>query len=82
MSRLTPAIAVFIMIGAIVILLGNKTLYTVTAAIVALVLFLKVYGGSAQVNTEIAQAIITLGIMLFGIFLVLRAFFPSSNYRN
>ena len=82
MGRLTPYTAAFIMIGALLILIGNKTLYTITAALVALVLYTKVYGGTDQMDISIIQSIITLAIILFGIFLMLRTIFPSSHTRN
>lgn len=82
MSRLTPDTAVFIMIGALIILAGNKTLYTITAAIMALVLFLKVYGDTTRWDNTILQSVIALAIMLLGIFVMLRGVFPSSHSGN
>jgi hypothetical protein len=76
-GNLTPGIVVFIIFCSLIILLGNKTIYIIGAAIAALVLFLKVYGCGAQGESTLLHSILTLALVCFGIYIMLRSLFPS-----
>jgi len=81
-GNLTPGTVVFIIICGLIILLGNKTIYILGTAVAALVLFLKVYGGSAQGESALLHSILTLTLVCFGIYIMLRGFFPSMRRRR
>ncbi len=82
MSRLSPGLVVFIIICALIVLVGNKTLYGITAAVAGLVLFVHVNSSNPEIDTALMQSILTLAVMLFGIFLILRAVFPAPSSRK
>jgi hypothetical protein len=81
-GNLTPGIVVFIIICGLIILLGNKTIYILGAAVAALVLFLKVYGGTAQGESILLHSILTLALVCFGLFIMLRGLFKPSRDRR
>lgn len=83
MGNLSPGTVIFIIAAAILILVGNRTVYIITAAIAALVLFLKVYGGgNATAQSALLQSILTLALVCFGIFIMIRGIFPSTRRRR
>ncbi|MCB0533913.1 MAG: hypothetical protein KDD14_17050 [Saprospiraceae bacterium] len=80
-GTLGPGTIVFILICAIIILIGSRTLYGVTAAIAALVLFVKVNSGGSGMSAGLVQSILTIVLVCFGLYLMLRAVFPSTRKR-
>lgn len=80
-GNLTPGIVVFIIICGLIILIGNRTIYIIGAAVAALVLFLKVYWGNAQGESSLLHSILTLALVCFGIYIMLRGLFPSIRRR-
>jgi hypothetical protein len=81
-GNITPGTIVFIIICALIVLLGNRTIYIIGAAVAALVLFLKVYGGSPQGEAALLQSILTLAIVCFGLYIMLRGLFKPSRGRR
>jgi len=80
MGNLTPGTVVFIIICGLLIMLGNRTIYIIAAAMAALVLFIKYYGGSSE--GALLQSILTLAIVIFGLYIMVKGFFPSSGRRR
>lgn len=81
-GNLTPGTVVFIIICSLLIMLGNRTVYIIAAAVAALVLFIKYYGGSAEGEGTLLQFILTLAFVIFGLYIMIRGFFPSSGRRR
>lgn len=82
MGLLTFNLVVFIIFCGIVILVGNKTLYTVVAALAALVLFIKVYAEGGEIKEKVLLVnILTLAMMCLGIYIMLKGVFGSSNKK-
>lgn len=83
MGNLSRGTVIFIVAAAMLILIGNRTVYIITAAIAALVLFLKVYGGdSAAGQSALLQSVLTLALVCFGIYIMIRGVFPSARRRR
>lgn len=83
MGNLSSGTVVFIIVAAILILIGNLTIYIITAAIAALFLFLKVYGaGNTAIESSLLQSILTLAFVLFGLYIILKGFFPAARNRR
>lgn len=81
-GNLTSGTVILIILCGLVILLGNKTLYIIAAAVAALVLFLKNYGGNPAEEAALLQAILTLAIVCFGLYIILKGFFKPSRSRR
>ncbi len=81
-GHLTPGTVVFIIICGLIVLLGNKTIYIIGAAVAALVLFLKVYGGSPEGETALLQSLLSLALVCVGIYIMLRGLFRPSRIRR
>ena len=83
MGNLSPGTVVFIIVAAIVILVGNLTIYIITAAIAAMFLFLKVYGaGNTALESSLLQSIFILTFVLFGLYIIMRGIFPVNRNRR
>ena len=75
MGNLAPETAVIIMIGAVLILAGDKKVFIILAAVLSLYLFIKVYGsGNSQQETILLQGILMLVIILFGFWVMFKGY--------
>lgn len=81
-GNLTPGTVAFIILSGILILVGNRVVFTITAAVAALILFLKVYGGDAAGQSALLQSVMTLAIVCFGFYIMLRGVFGKSRNRR
>src|ERR1035437_3311983 len=62
-GNLTPGVVVFIIICGLLILIGNKTIYIITAAGAAILLFIKVYGGGSSLSElHLLGSLLTLSV--------------------
>lgn len=83
MGNLSPGIVVFIIFCGLLILLASRTIYIITAAVAALVLFIKIYGGrNPAVEFALLQSVLALALICFGIYVMLRGVFPVSRGRR
>ncbi len=83
MASLTPGMVAFIIVCGLLILIGNRTIYIITAAAAALVLFIKVYGtGNVTAESFLLQGILTLAIVMFGLYIMIKSIVPSSQKRK
>lgn len=78
-GHLTSGTVVFIIICGLLILIGNRTIYIIIAAIAALVLFVKIYGGDSLVESTLLQGLLTLAVIVFGLYVMLKGFLPGRN---
>src|SRR5947208_1890422 len=78
-GNLSQGTVLFIIVCGILILVGNRTVYIITAAVAALVLFIKLYGGSSVEQIALLQSILTLAIVCLGLYIMLRGLFGRSN---
>jgi len=81
-GNLTPGTVAFIILSGILILVGNRVIFTITAAVAALILFIKVYGGDAPGQSALLQSVMTLAIVCFGFYIMLRGVFGKSRNRR
>lgn len=81
-GHLTPGTVVFIIICGLLILVGNRTIYIIVAALAALVLFVKIYGGSAIGESSLLQSLLTLALVVFGLYIMVRGFLPGRRNAN
>lgn len=82
-GNLTPGTVVFIIICGLLILVGNRTIYIIVAAVAALVLFVKIYGGDSAIGeSSLLQSLLTLALVVFGLNIMLRGFLPGRRYAN
>jgi len=81
-GNLSPGTVVFIIICGLLILVGNRTIYIIVAAVAALVLFVKIYGGDWEGESALLHSILTLALVCFGIYIMLRGLFPSMRRRR
>ncbi len=80
---LTPGTVVFIIICGLLILVGNRTIYIIVAAVAAQVLFVKIYGGgSSFCESSLLQNLLTLALVVFGLYIMLRGFLPGRRNAN
>jgi len=80
-GNLSQGTVIFIVLCGILILVGNRVVYIITAAVVALVLFIKLYGGSSTGQFALLQSILTLALVCLGFYIMLRGFLGGGN-RN
>jgi hypothetical protein len=80
-GNFTPSTVVFIIICAVLIMIGNRTIYIITAAIAALVLFVKLYGNGPG-ETALLTSILTLALVVFGFYIMIRGVFTSAKRRR
>lgn len=78
-GNLSQGTIVFIILCGILILVGNRTVYIITAAVAALVLFIKLYGGNATGQYALLQSILTLALVCLGLYIMLRGFIGRGN---
>jgi predicted membrane protein len=77
-GNLTPGVVVFIIICCLIIILGNKKIYIIGASVAALVLFIKVYGGGSLFGEfSLLKSVLTLALVVFGLYIMLRGFLPG-----
>ena len=77
-GHLSPGTVVFIIICGLLILTGNRTIYIIVAAVAALVLFVKIYrGGNPVGESSLLQDLLTLAVVVFGLYIMLRGFLPG-----
>jgi hypothetical protein len=76
---LTPNTTVFVIVCGLLIAFGNKNFFTIAAAAAALVLFIKVNGGTSVGQAVLLQSILALGFAVFGIYLVVRNLFSRGR---
>ena len=83
-GNLKPGTVVFIIVCGLLILLGNRIIYIIIAAIAAIVLFVKIYGGGNYFGeSSILQGLLTLALAVFGLYIMLKGFFPGRrNFRQ
>ncbi len=78
-GNLSQGTVVFIILCGILILVGNRVVYIITAAAAALVLFVKLYGGSSAGQFILLQSILTLALMCLGFYIMVRGFIGKDN---
>ena len=78
-GNLSQGTVVFIILAGILILVGNRMVYIITAAVAALVLFIKLYGGSGDGQYALMQSILTLALVCFGFYIMVRGFIGRGN---
>jgi hypothetical protein len=82
-GHLTLGTVVFIIICGLLILVGNRTIYIIVAAVAALVLFVKIYGGGSAIGeSSLLQSLLTLALVVFGLYIMLRGFLPGRRNAN
>ncbi len=81
-GNLTPGLTIFIIICGLLILIGNRTVYILVAAAAALILFVKSNGGSSENEGILMHSILTLVLVVFGIYVMLKGLFPSTRKRK
>ena len=82
-GHLTQGTVIFIIICGLLILIGNRTVYIIVAAGAALILFIKVYGGDTAIGrSSLLQSILTLAVVLFSLYFMLKSIFPTSKKEN
>lgn len=81
-GNLSPGTVVFIIICSLLILMGGKVVFTITAAIAAVTLFVKVYGGDGSGQSALLQGILCLALVCFGLYTVISGAFPSIRSRR
>lgn len=83
LGNLSQGTIIFIIVAGLLILLGNRTIYIIASAAAALFLFIRLYGaGNAAAESALLQSLLTLGIVVFGLFVMLRGIFPASRNRR
>jgi hypothetical protein len=80
-GNLSQGTVIFIILCGILIAVGNRTVFIITGAVSALVLFIKLYGGSSAGQLSLLQSILTLALVCFGLSIILRGFTGRGN-RN
>ena len=78
-GNLSQGTVVFIILAGILILVGNRVVYIISAAVAALVLFIKLYGGNNVGQYGLLQSILTLAFVCFGLYIILRSYFKPSK---
>ena len=82
-GHLSPGTVVFIIVCGLLIILGNRTIYIIVAALAALVLFVKIYGGGSSIGeSSLLQSLLTLALVMFGLYVMLRGFLPGRRNTN
>lgn len=81
-GHLTPGTVVFIIICGLLILVGNRTIYIIVAAVAALVLFVKIYGGSSIGESSMLHSLFTLALVVFGLYIMIKGFLPGRRNAN
>ena len=81
LGNLSPITVVFILVCGVLIMVGNRTIYIITAAVAALVLFVKVYGGSPSGEYAVLGAILQLVLVCVGIYVMFKGMIGSSAKR-
>lgn len=82
-GHLTPGTVIFIIFCGLLILVGNRTIYIIVAAVAALVLFVKIYGGSSAIGeSSLLHSLLTLALVVFGLYIILRGFLPGRRNAN
>ena len=76
---LTPNTTVFVIICGVLVAFGNRTLFTIAAAAAALVLFIKVNGGTRNGEVALLQSILALAFAVFGLYLIVRTMFSRGR---
>jgi len=66
-GNLSHGTVTFILLSGLLILLGNRKVYVITAAVTGLVLFIKLYGGNSAGQFALLQSILTLTLVCFGL---------------
>ena len=81
-GNLSQTTVIIIMVCGILILIGNRAIYIISAAIASLVLFTKHYEGSPDGESALLQSLLALVIVLFGIYIMIRGVFTSNKNVN
>lgn len=81
-GNLTPGLTIFIIICGLLILIGNRTIYIIVAAVAALILFVKLNGGSPENEGILMKSILTLVLVVFGLYIMLKGLFSSTRNRK
>ncbi len=76
---LTPNTTVFVIICGVLVAFGNRTLFTIAAAAAALVLFIKVNGGTGAGQAALLQSILAVAFAVFGMYLIVRTMFSRGK---
>lgn len=76
---LTPNTTVFVIICGVMVAFGNRTLFSIAAAAAALVLFIKVNGGTRAGEAALLQSILALAFAVFGLYLIVRTVFSRGR---
>jgi hypothetical protein len=81
-GHLTPGLIIIIIVSSLLILLANWKIYIITAAFAALILFVKVYGGGSSIGElSLIQSLLILGMVFFGIYIILKGLFKTGEKR-
>lgn len=78
-GNLSQNMVIFIILCGVLILIGNRAIYIVTAAVAALVLFIKLYGGSSTGQFALLQSILTLALVCLGFYVMLGGLIGRGN---
>ncbi len=78
-GNLSQGTVLFIILCGILILVGNRMVYIITAAVAALVLFIKLYGVNGAGQYALLQSILTFALVSLGFYIMLRGFIGRSN---
>ncbi len=82
-GHLTPGMVVLIIICGLLILVGNRTIYIIVAAVAALMFFVKIYGGGSSIGeSSLLQSLFTLALVVFGLYIMLMGFLPGRRNAN
>lgn len=79
---LTPGMTTFIIICGLLILIGNRAMFIVAAAVAGSVLFTKVYGGSTEGEAALLHSVLTLALVVFGMYIIVKGIFPSNRQHR
>jgi len=64
-------------------MIRNRTVNIIAAAVAALILFVKVYGGhSSTGESSLLQSLLTLALVVFGLYIMLRGFLLGRRNTN
>ncbi|HEX4375357.1 MAG TPA: hypothetical protein VHZ50_18775 [Puia sp.] len=81
-GNLSQGAVIFTMLCGILILVGNRTVFIITSALCALVLFIKLYGGNTAGQFTLLQSILTLALVCFGLYIIFRGTLGKAHHNQ
>ena len=81
-GNLTQGTVLFILIVGLLIVLGNRTIYIISSTIAALYIFIHLYGGNNVEQYALLQSILTLALVSFGLYIMIKGVFQTSGNRR